>query len=196
MRVSTSSERGRATRAKILQATAELIAEAGWSGFSTRDIAARAGVTQGIVSYHWRSKDDLVREAALAASVETLKPVYDLLDQAPSVRDALGRLLELEDAFRAQPELTLLLFETMLQAGRDPQLRDALAEMLHDFRTRLAAVLTKEGAVEPAATAAALTAALDGLFLHAVVDRRLDVQTAGAVLLRLLERPHPRERKR
>ena len=193
--MSTSRERGRATRARILQATAELIAEAGWSGFSTRDIAARAGVTQGIVSYHWRSKDELVREAALAASAETLQPVYDLLEQAPSVRDALGRPLELEDVFRAQPKLTLLLFETMLQAGRDPELRDALAAMIRDFRTRLAAALTTDGVADPVATAAALAAALDGLFLHAVVDSRLELQTAGAVLLRLLGSPDPARKR-
>lgn len=183
----TSRERGEATRGKILQATAELIAEAGWSGFSTREIAARAGVTQGIVSYHWRSKDDLVREAALAASVQTLAPTFDALDEAPSVHGALERLLELEDVLRAQPQLTLLLFETMLQSGRDPQLREALAELIRAFRTRLAAALAQEGAADPEATAAALTAALDGLFLHAVVDDRLDLQAAGAALLRLLE---------
>jgi AcrR family transcriptional regulator len=185
--MATTRERGQVTRAKILQATAELIAEAGWSGFSTRDIAARAGVTQGIVSYHWRSKDDLVREAALTASTQTLAPVFDALDRASNVRVALGQLLELEAAFRDQPRLTLLLFETMLQAGRDPQLRDALAEMIRDFRTPLAAALTRDGAAEPDATAAALAAALDGLFLHAVVDDQLDLHAAGTVLLRLLD---------
>jgi AcrR family transcriptional regulator len=189
-------ERGQVTRAKILQATAELIAEAGWSGFSTRDIAARAGLTQGIVGYHWRSKDDLVREAALTASTQTLAPVFDALEQAPSVRDALEQLLELEAAFRDQPQLTLLLFETMLQAGRDPQLRDALAAMLRDFRTRLAAALERDGAAQPAATAAALAAALDGLFLHAVVDNQLDLHAAGTALLRLLDRPASRESTR
>jgi AcrR family transcriptional regulator len=182
-------ERGRATRAKILEATAELIAEAGWSGFSTRDIAARAGVTQGIVGYHWRSKDDLVREAALTASAQTLAPVFDAVDQAPSVRVALEQLLELAGVFRDQPQLTLLLFETMLQAGRDRQLRNALAVMLRDFRTRLAAALADQGAARPKATAAALTAALDGLFLHAVVDDQLDLHTAGTALLRLLDQP-------
>ena len=187
----TSRERGRATRAKILQATAELIAEAGWSGFSTRDIAARAGVTQGIVSYHWRSKDDLVREAALTASARTLTPVFDALEQAPSLRSALEQMLELEDQLREQPQLTLLLLETMLQAGRDPLLRTALAAMLRDFRTPLAAALADQRAVEPTATAAALTAALDGLFLHAVVDDQLDVHAAGTALLRLLDEPRP-----
>jgi AcrR family transcriptional regulator len=182
-------ERGRATRAKILAATAELIAEAGWSGFSTRDIAARAGVTQGIVGYHWRSKDDLVREAALTASTQALAAVFDAVDQAPSVRAALEQLLELAAVFRDQPPLTLLLFETMLQAGRDPQLREALAAMLRDFRTRLATALGDQGAAQPDATATALTAALDGLFLHAVVDDRLDLHAAGTELFRLLDQP-------
>jgi AcrR family transcriptional regulator len=182
-----SRERGHATRAKILQATAELVAEAGWSGFSTRDIATRAGVTQGIVSYHWRSKDELVREAALAASAQVLAPVFDAVEQAPSVTAALEQMLELEELFRDEPQLTLLLFETMLQAGRDPQLREALAEMLRDFRAGLAAALAGQGAADPDATAAALTAALDGLFLHAVVDDRLDVRATGAVFLRLVD---------
>ncbi len=81
--MSTSRERGRTTRAKILEATAELIARDGWSGFSTREIAARAGVTQGIVSYHWRSKDELVREAALNATTDALAPLGEVLDKAP-----------------------------------------------------------------------------------------------------------------
>src|SRR5919204_1056017 len=103
--MTTSSDRGRATRARILAATAELIAQAGWSGFSTRDIAARAGVTQGVVSYHWRSKDELVREAALAATAQSLAPVAAALREAPSVHDALERFLALIDAVRRQPAL-------------------------------------------------------------------------------------------
>jgi AcrR family transcriptional regulator len=182
-----SRERGYATRAKILQATAELVAEAGWSGFSTRDIAARAGVTQGIVSYHWRSKDELVREAALAASARALAPIFDVLERAPSLTAALEQMLALEELFTDEPQLTLLFFETMLHAGRDPQLREALAEMIRDFRSRLAAALADRGAADPEATAAALTAALDGLFLHAVVDDRLDVRATGAVFLRLVD---------
>ncbi len=82
--MSTSSDRGKATRGRVLAATAELNAEAGWSGFSTRDIAARAGVTQGVVTYHWRSKDELVREAALGAGAASLEPVAAALRAAPS----------------------------------------------------------------------------------------------------------------
>jgi TetR/AcrR family transcriptional regulator, regulator of biofilm formation and stress response len=184
-----SIDRGKATRGRILVATAELIAQAGWSGFSTRDIAARAGVNQGVVSYHWRSKDELVREAALAATAESLEPVAAALREGPTLQAALERFLGLIDAVRAHPALTALLFETMLHAGRDEPLRAALKGMLRDFREPLAVALARDGVAEPEARATALAAALDGLLLHAVVDDELDVDTAGAALRALLTPP-------
>jgi AcrR family transcriptional regulator len=185
--MAASIDRGKATRSRILAATAELIAQAGWSGFSTRDIAARAGVTQGVVSYHWRSKDELVREAALAATAESLEPVAAALREGPSVHAALERFLGLIHAVRRQPELIALLFETMLHAGRDEPLRAALKGMLRDFRRPLAAALARDGLTQPEARAAALAAALDGLLLHAVVDDELDVEAAGAALGALVQ---------
>jgi AcrR family transcriptional regulator len=184
--MSASRHRGEATRDAILRATAELVSEQGWTGFSTREIAARAGVTQGVVSYHWRSKDELVREAALAAAAASLEPVSATLREAASVREALARSLELVEAIRGEPALTLLIFETMLRAARDEDLRDALAAMMHDFRAELAAALAREGVDGAEVLAAALSAAWDGLFLHAVVDRELDLGRVGRRLLRLL----------
>jgi AcrR family transcriptional regulator len=184
--VSASRSRGEATREAILRATAALIAEAGWSGFSTRDIAARAGVTQGVVSYHWRSKDDLVREAALAATAASFEPVAAALREAPSVHEALERSLAFVEAIRSEPMLMLLLFETMLHAARDERLREAQVALIRDFRAGLAAALAREGVAEPELLAAALSAAWDGLFLHAVVDAEFDAAEAGAALLRLL----------
>jgi AcrR family transcriptional regulator len=183
----TSGGRGEATRRRILAVTAELIAQNGWSGFSTRDIAARAGVTQGVVTYHWRSKDELVREAALAAAAESLEPVAAALREGPTVRAALERMVVLIDAVRHQPALTALLFETMLHAGRDEPLRARLAVMVREFRAELSRALEREDADDPDAQAAALAAALDGLLLHAVVDMDLDVAAAGAALLALLD---------
>ncbi len=184
--MTSKRERGEETRRRVLAATAELIAEAGWSGFSTREIAARAGVAQGLVGYHWRSKGELVREAALAATEEALEPVTEAIRSAPSVREALERSLVLADSIRHEPQLVPLLFETMLQAGRDKPLRAALAAMVERFRTELAAALRAEGVEEPEALAAALAASLDGILLHAVVDDRFDVLAAGQRLLRLL----------
>jgi AcrR family transcriptional regulator len=194
--VSASRDRGEATRRRILAATAELVAESGWSGFSTREIAARAGVTQGVVSYHWRSKDDLVREAALAATLETFEPIAAALREEASVREVFERSLAFLEAIRGEPALTLLLFETMLQATRDEQVRDALAAMLHEFRVELTAALEREGVPDAEPLAAALAAALDGLLLHAVVDERLDVAAAGEAVLALLPREESSRNRR
>jgi TetR/AcrR family transcriptional regulator len=53
-----------ATRERIVQAALEAFAEKGFRGASTRDIARRAGTNQGLITYHFRSKDELWRAAA------------------------------------------------------------------------------------------------------------------------------------
>lgn len=52
------------TRERIIDAAVGAFAELGFRAASTRDIAARAGTTQGLVTYHFRNKDELWRAAA------------------------------------------------------------------------------------------------------------------------------------
>ena len=51
------------TRERILAAALDLFSELSFEGATTREIAARAGVTQGLLNYHFSSKDDLWRAA-------------------------------------------------------------------------------------------------------------------------------------
>ena len=51
------------TRERILAAALDLFSELSFAGATTRDIAARAGVTQGLLNYHFSSKDELWRAA-------------------------------------------------------------------------------------------------------------------------------------
>lgn len=60
----TRSEQREATRERIVEAALEAFAEKGFHGASTRDIAERAGTNQGLITYHFRSKDELWRAAA------------------------------------------------------------------------------------------------------------------------------------
>jgi AcrR family transcriptional regulator len=48
-----------ATRARIIDAATELFGDRSFEGASTREIAAHAGVTQPLLNYHFRSKDEL-----------------------------------------------------------------------------------------------------------------------------------------
>ncbi len=52
------------TRGRIVAAAAEAFSELGFKAASTREIAKRADTNQGLITYHFRSKDELWRAAA------------------------------------------------------------------------------------------------------------------------------------
>jgi TetR/AcrR family transcriptional regulator len=71
-------------------AAADLFAEHSFEGATTRQIAARAGVTQPLLNYHYRTKDALWREAVdslFSALNATMAANLDALGDM----DALGR---------------------------------------------------------------------------------------------------------
>jgi TetR/AcrR family transcriptional regulator len=85
------------TRERILAAALDLFSERSFEGATTREIAARAGVTQPLLNYHFRSKDELWREAVdglfealaegLAARVGGLRGVDELTVMRLLVRE-------------------------------------------------------------------------------------------------------------
>jgi TetR/AcrR family transcriptional regulator len=85
------------TRERILAAALDLFSERSFEGATTREIAARAGVTQPLLNYHFRSKDDLWRAAveglfqeltdALVARHDGLRGVDDLTTAQLLVRE-------------------------------------------------------------------------------------------------------------
>jgi AcrR family transcriptional regulator len=60
----TRSEQRDATRERIVEAALEAFAAKGFHGASTRDIAQRARTNQGLITYHFRSKEELWKAAA------------------------------------------------------------------------------------------------------------------------------------
>jgi len=56
-------QRTRDTREKIVISALEAFADKGFEGARTRDIAVRAGVNQGLITYHFLSKEDLWKAA-------------------------------------------------------------------------------------------------------------------------------------
>ena len=52
------------TRDRIIEAAADCFSGLGFRGASTREIARRAGTNQGLITYHFKSKDELWRAAA------------------------------------------------------------------------------------------------------------------------------------
>ena len=63
-------ERTRAMRARLLEATVDLLVERGFSGTSTTLVSERAGVSRGAQLHHFPTKNDLV-----VAAVEHLTEI-------------------------------------------------------------------------------------------------------------------------
>ncbi len=183
----TSAERGRDVRDRLLRAAAELIPELGWGNVTTRAIAQRAEVTAGLIHYHFRSVHDLLSEAALSTAREVVTAPLACVTRAPDVSTGLDRLLTALDAYDGTDPTSLLLIETYLAASRDEDLRSRLTALIDHFRSELAAWLREHGHGESsAATAAVLSAALDGVLLHRSLDATLDAAAVGPVLRRLV----------
>lgn len=60
----TRSQQRLDTRDRIVVAAVSAFADKGFRGASTREIAQRAGTNQGLITYHFKSKDELWRAAA------------------------------------------------------------------------------------------------------------------------------------
>jgi AcrR family transcriptional regulator len=107
-------------RDQIIDAAVEAFAEQGFRGASTREIARRAGTNQGLITYHFPSKDALWRAAAdrifgeLEASLE--QRLRGLRSQDP--RERAREVIREYVRFAARhPEL----FRMMVDEGRNAE---------------------------------------------------------------------------
>lgn len=171
--------RGRDVRQRLLAAAVTLIAEKGWSAVSTRMLADRAGVAPGVVHYHFASLRAVLTEAAIGA-------MRAVVAQLRPGTDVIASLLDPLDSCPGDDPVSLVFVETYLAATRDDELRSAIGALVAEFQDKLTAWLTDRGVDRPAATAAVLAAAIDGLMLHRALTpaARTDLRP---VLRRLIE---------
>lgn len=118
----TQQERRSATQTRLLDATAEALADLGWAGLSTTDVSRRAGVSRGAQQHHFPTKMDLV-SAALEHLLDKLRREYELsyADLPADQRNVAGAIDLFWETMR-QPAATALL-ELGLAGRTDPELR-------------------------------------------------------------------------
>jgi AcrR family transcriptional regulator len=116
------AEQREATRERIVEAALAAFAAKGFRGASTRDIAQRAGTNQGLITYHFRSKDELWRAAAdrifgmLQKTLGERLSALDLDDPRERAREAIRAYVRFA---AAHPEL----FRLMVDEGNNTEER-------------------------------------------------------------------------
>lgn len=78
-----------ARRRQILDAAVEVLAEAGFGGASLARIAERAGISKGVISYHFDGKDELLRQVVISLYEDGAAAMIPRIEAEPT---ALGRV--------------------------------------------------------------------------------------------------------
>ena len=143
---SVRSGRAAKTRGKLLDATAELLAERGYSRLSTAAVAERAGVAHGTLFKHFPTKS-----ALMAATTERV--LEDVVGQFLGMaREFAGPPEPIDQALRAvwslfRSERLQATLELYVAARTDEALREALRPI---FTTHRSAFLSAARALLPA----------------------------------------------
>lgn len=169
-----------ATRERIVVAAVSLFSELSFDGATTRGIAARAGVTQPLLNYHFRSKEALWH-AAVDSVFESLRTT--LTERAFGLRgvDEVTRTKLLVREFitfsAKHPELhRIIMQESKADGPRADYLVERHVRPMYERTTAMFAVLAQQGVVPdiaPVHLYYILTGAGPTLFVLAPECRRL-----------------------
>ena len=115
--MSTRAQQRDETRQRIIDAATETFSELGFKAASTREIAKRAATNQGLITYHFESKDVLWRAAAdqiFGALKTTLSQRLASLESENPRERAREGIREYVRFAAAHPEL----FRLMVEEGK------------------------------------------------------------------------------
>jgi AcrR family transcriptional regulator len=178
-------------RQDLVQAAFRRIAERGFEGLRTRDVAADAGVNIATLHYYFPTKEALIRAVighAMTQFRSTLAPDGSSDDQLGHHIRAVRTLM------RKQPELGTVMGELALRSARDPglarimrQTQDAWHRIVRGLLRRAAADGTVAPELDSDDAAALIIASVMSMALPSIPASRSD--QAMRELDRWLRRP-------
>ncbi len=126
-------DRGRATRARLLESAVTCLAELGWRGATVSVIAGHAGVSRGATQHYFRTREDLVTAALEYMAEVRLAEIKREAASLPAAgrnhtTDVVGLLVRL---------YTGPLFRAALQIWAAASASESLRDLVLPLETRL-----------------------------------------------------------
>jgi AcrR family transcriptional regulator len=190
-------------RLRLLDAAVDCLYELGYSGTTTIEVAARAGVSRGAQLHHFPTKEKLVTEAVRHVLAKRLDEFRGAFASLPGGADKVGAAVDI-----LWKKLSCKVFyawlELVVAARTDVALREAVAEIAGQFLDQVQATARDffapvDGSQLSLETAPIFAfAAMQGLALDRIVwpadDARLDrvlnaMRTLATMALRAHDSP-------
>lgn len=161
--------RGDRRRQELLEATLRVVGARGVKAVSHRSVAAQARVPLGSTTYYFASKDELLTETlrfAARTEIEDLEGrIGGLEPETMSADRWVEAVLDwLDGQLRGEARSRLIaLYSLQLEAVHRPELRTVYEQWTYATLRAVRGQLARAGAVDAAAGAAVVVAAVDGL---------------------------------
>lgn len=152
-------------REALLRAVLRAVARHGFAGLTYRAVAAEAGVTHGLVSYHFGSLDAMIREALALAAEEAIRD--SRLEVSSGELGAFGT--SLSKLVSEQAEAQSYQFELTFEARRRPELSEHVRTLYENYYEVIEQSLVALGLPRDRALTRLVFAALDGLVLQQLI---------------------------
>lgn len=131
----TQEERSEATRARLVDATIEVVFEKGYAGCTVQEVCRRAGVTTGALQHHFRSKQELLVSAVNKLFPQVVIPAVTEQGIKKPVRTRCDEIIETYWQIYSNPRYKVV-WDIVLGARSDPKLYELVCRYQREATTR------------------------------------------------------------
>ena len=174
-----------ARRQQIVGAAIDTIAEVGFAQASLARIAARVGISKGVISYHFAGKDDLIKQVVIDVVEAGRAYILPRVLAAPTGPAMLRAYIESNLAFMREHRNYMVAVVEILRNGAlttesgrrvDGQDVDVAAHLLEEQLARLQAARGLRSDFDPALMAVAVRATIDVVPHRLVREPSFDIE--------------------
>jgi len=190
-----------ARRRQIVETAIRTIAQRGYSQASLAEIAREAGISKGVISYHFEGKDDLFEEILARLRREPAEFVKQRVDACASAHEKLRAYVRANfEYMKGHRTAYVALVDMWGSRGTSQGGQRFNVEAYEPSRKYIARILESgrqrgEPALgSPMTTASVIQAAIDGVMLQWVFDEEhVDLDACSDEILRMINGNLPEE---
>lgn len=134
---------GRARKQQILRVSAEVVADLGYASASVSRIAERAGISKGVITYHFASKDQILRTVADRLFDRCKQHIEARADKGLSLTEQIRLRIGSELEFFASHRTEFIAMSEIMANHRDPDFSHAFEAQATSEIEQLIELLTQ-----------------------------------------------------